>query len=70
MVGGGGQGPSNDVNDCRIAQTAERRGFSALEGISLKTHRRTHRELGFRDNERRGVAQSPTPHTPQKDIFF
>lgn len=56
------QGPSNGGSDCRIAQTAVGRGFSALEAISLKTHRVAQRELGFRDSGGRGIAQ-PQPLT-------
>lgn len=56
------QGPSNGGSDYRIAQTAVGRGFSALEAISLKTHRAAQRELGFRDSGGRGIAQ-PQPLT-------
>lgn len=58
--------PSSGVNDCRIAQEAVERGFSARGAISLKTHRGDTQNWGSETELGRGHCSIPyTPHAPE-----
>ena len=59
-------GPSSGVNDCRIAQEAVERGFSARGAISLKTHSGDTENWGSETELGRGHCSIPyTPHAPE-----